>query len=127
MVASSNEYIDALMSLAQHSAFLSTQGLDILRAHYLAPAHTITPARLSHQLLIDDIDKTLFYYDQLAEAIAHELDYTPVEAFDGHIMWLFALCTVSDVPSISQGGYYELILHSELVTALGQLKWFDIH
>jgi len=127
MVASSYEYIDALMSLAQNNEFLSTRGMDILRTHYLAPDYTISPARLSHHLFIDDIEKTMFYYDQLAEAIAHELDYTPIEEFDGHPMWLFTLCTVSDVPSISQGGYYEFILRPELVVALNQLKWFGIH
>lgn len=77
MIASSEKYIEALLKLRDSKRLRKTKFLEMLRAQYAMPKHTITATQLAEIVGFENYNATNLQYGTLGKEISGFLSYDP--------------------------------------------------
>lgn len=122
MVATKEEFQQALLKLRDKSRFRNTKYLDLLKAQYSSPNHTITATKLAEAVGYANYNAANLQYGSLGHELAEVLGYTPPERSNGEPIWFWTISTGNDVES-DPSGHYEFVMRPELVEALEGMRW----
>jgi hypothetical protein len=122
VAATKEDFQQALLKLRDKSRFRNTKYLDLLKAQYFSPNHTITATKLAQAVGYENYNAANLQYGSLGHELAEVLGYTPPERNNGEPMWFWTISTGSEAESDS-AGHYELAMRPELVQALEGMKW----
>ncbi|AKO52525.1 hypothetical protein ABA45_08930 [Marinobacter psychrophilus] len=122
MIATKEEFQQALLKLRDKSRFRNTKYLDLLKAQYSSPNHTITATKLAQAVGYENYNAANLQYGSLGHELAEVLGYKPPERNNGEPMWFWTISTGSEAESDS-AGHYEFAMRLELVQALEGMKW----
>ncbi len=122
-IADKQSYIDALLSLRNGKHLRNTKFLEMLRAQYACPHHTITMSQLAKAVAYQNFNAANLQYGLLAHRLAEYIGYTPSLGRDGEPMWWSTLSLGNEASETTIDGHFELIMRPELVDALEEMKW----
>lgn len=100
--------------------------LEMLRAQFAAPDHTITATKLAKAAKFHNYNGANLQYGTMASHFARELGYTPVVAKNGDPNWWHTLSTGRAGSEFTDDGEFEFIMRPELAAALRELKWVRV-
>ncbi len=100
--------------------------LEMLRAQFAAPDHTITATQLAKAAKFHNYNGANLQYGTMASHFARELGYTPPVAKNGDPNWWHTLSNERPGPELADDGELVLIMRPELVAALRELKWVRV-
>ena len=123
MIANSEEYKMALITLRDRGVFRNSKYLDMLRAQYEAENHTITSTRLAESVGYKNYNAANLHYGKLGHELADALGYKPPIRENGEPVWFWSISSGKDASKETMDGHYEFIMRQELVTALEEMKW----
>ncbi|MDP5215579.1 hypothetical protein ORJ66_21275 [Pseudoalteromonas tunicata] len=123
MIASSEEYIEALLKLRDSKRLRNTKFLEMLKAQYSMPNHTITATQLAEAVGFQNYNATNLQYGTLGKEIAGFLSYIPPKRKNGESIWFWVLSSGNDASDETMNGHYEFVMRPELVQALETMKW----
>jgi hypothetical protein len=123
VVATKEEFQQALLKLRNKSRFRNTKYLDLPKAQYSSPNHTITATKLAQAVCYENYNAANLQYGSLGHELAEVLGYTPPVRNNGEPMWFWTISTGSDAESDS-AGHYEFAMRPELVQALEGIMRF---
>ncbi len=123
MIASSEEYIAALLKLRDSKRLRNTKFLEMLKAQYAMPNHTITATQLAEAVGFQNYNATNLQYGTLGKEIAGFLSYIPPKRKNGEPIWFWVLSSGNDASDETMNGHYEFIMRPELAQALETMKW----
>lgn len=123
MIASKEQYIDALLKLRDKSRLRNTKYLAMLKAQYVAPKHTITATQLAESVKYENYNAANLHYGTLGREIAEILGYQPPKRKNGEPIWFWVLSGGNEASDKTQNGHYEFVMRPELADALRDMKW----
>jgi hypothetical protein len=123
VVASKDQYIQALLALRDKGRFRNTKFLAMLRAQYAAENHTITATKLAEAVEYENFNAANLQYGTLGHEIAVQIGYDPPKRENGEPIWFWSISSGNDASSETIDGHYEFVMRPELVEALKQMKW----
>ena len=94
--------------------------LEMLRAHYYAPNHTITMAELAKHMGYTGHNVANLHYGKLGRSIADLLNYKK-ERIGGESKYIDVLATEN--PNLGSYQQWEWVMRPEVARALKELKW----
>ena len=103
------EFKRALLALRP----IAPHHLQMLRAHYRAPGHTLTASQIAAAVDYQDYHGVNLHYGKFAGALCEQLG-RPHE---------FSIILDSALPGDEPPGHLELVMRRELVEALDDLCW----
>lgn len=118
-----DNYITALMKLRDDKLLRNTKYLELLRAQYNAPKHTISAPQLAKIAGYSDHGVANLHYGKMAHHIAITIDFTPEARKNGEPMWWQALSTGSQAQPKSPDDQFEWVMRPELIAALKKMNW----
>ena len=123
MVATKEEFIQALLKVRDKGKLRNTRYLDLIRAQYSSENHTITATRLAEAVGYENFNAANLHYGTFAHAVADALSYTPPLWKDNEPMWFWTLSSGKEASADTLDGHYEFIMRPELVSALEEMNW----
>lgn len=123
MVATTEQYIKALLKLRDSGRLRSTKFLDMLQAQYSMPNHTITATQLADAVGFHNYNATNLQYGTLGKEIATYIGYEPPKRKNGEHIWFWVLSSGNDTSDSTVDGHYEFVMRPEFVKALETMKW----
>lgn len=123
MVATTEQYQDALLKIRDKGKFRNTKYLQMLRAQYASPLHIITATKIAEAVGYENYSAANLQYGTLGHEIAKVLDYVPPKRSNGEPMWFWTLSSGNDASPETLDGHYEFVMRPELVEALERMKW----
>jgi hypothetical protein len=123
MVATKEEFIQALLKVRDKGKLRNTRYLDLIRAQYLAENHTITATRLAEAVGFENFNAANLHYGKFAHEVADALSYKPPLWRDKEPMWFWTLSSGKEASADTLDGHYEFIMRPELVSALEEMNW----
>ena len=123
MVATSEEYIQALLKLRDSKKLRNTKYVDMLRAQYAMPGHSITASKLSEAVGFQNYNAANLQYGTLGKEIANYLNYEPPKRSNGEPVWFWTISSGNEASDTTLDGHYEFVMRPELVDALETMKW----
>lgn len=123
MIASSEKYIEALLKLRDSKRLRNTKFLDMLRAQYAMPKHTITATQLAEAVGFENYNATNLQYGTLGKEISSFLAYEPPKRKNGEPIWFWVLSSGNEASENTADGHYEFVMRPELAQALETMKW----
>jgi len=127
IVATKEDYQNALLKLRDRGRFRNTKYLTMLRAQYDAKNHAITTTKLAEAAGYENYNAANLQYGLLGHEIADILGYTPPERENGEPMWFWTLSSGNDASETTIDGHYEFVMRPELAAALEYMKWVKAH
>lgn len=122
MVATKEEFQQALLKLRDKGRFRKTKYLELLKAQYSSPGHTITATKLAQEVGYKNYNSANLHYGSLGHELADVLGYTPPARDNGESMWFWTISTGSEA-EFDSAGHYEFAMRPEIVKALEEMKW----
>lgn len=123
MMVKSEEYIEALLKLRDSKMLQNTKFLDMLKAQYSMPNHTITATQLAEAVGFKNYNATNLQYGTLGKEVARHLGYEPLKRSNGESIWFWVLSSGNEASDSTMDGHYEFVMRPELVKALETMKW----
>ena len=123
MIASKDEYINALLKVRDKGKIRTTKYLDMLRAQYSSDNHTITATRLAEAVGYENFNAANLQYGALGHEIADAIGYEPPKRKNGEPIWFWSISSGKDASEETIDGHYEFIMRPELAVALEEMKW----
>lgn len=123
MIASKEEYINALLKLRDAGRFRSTKYLEMLRAQYSAEKHIITATQLAVAVGYANFNAANLQYGSLGHEVAQALNYQPPKRENGEHIWFLSIASGNEASADTIDGHYEFVMRPELAEALIQMKW----
>lgn len=123
MIASSEQYIKALLKLRDSGKLRKTKFLRMLKAQYSAPNHTITATQLAEAVGYPNYNAANLQYGTMGKLVAGYLGYEPPERANGDGIWYWVLSSGNEASESTMDGHYEFVMRPELVEALETMKW----
>ena len=123
MVATKQEYQNALLQIRDNGKLRNTKYLQMLRAQYASPNHTITSTKIAEAVGYENYKAANLHYGKLGHEIAHVLGYEPPKRQNGELMWHWTLSSGNDASNETLDGHYEFVMRPELVAALEDMRW----
>lgn len=123
MIASSEQYISALLKLRDSKRLRNTKFVDMLKAQYAMPNHTITATQLAEAVGFHNYNATNLQYGTLGKEIAGYLSYEPPKRGNGESIWFWVLSSGNEASESTMDGHYEFVMRPELVQALETMRW----
>ena len=126
MVANKEQYIDALLKVRDKGKLRNTKFLQMLRAQYESPNHTITATKIAEKVGYENYNAANMQFGTLGHEIADVLGYVPPSRKKGEPMWFWTISSGNDASPETIDGHYEFVMRPELVAALEEMKWVKI-
>ena len=123
MIATTEEYIKALLQVRKTRLFENKKYILMLKAQYSSPNHTITATQLADAAGYANYNAANLYYGSLGRAIAEALNYEPPKHKNGDPAWFFSISTDNKPSEDTIDGHYEFVMRTEFAEALKQMKW----
>jgi len=123
MIATKEQYKDALLAIRDKGKLRNTKYLQMLRAQYTSPNHTITATKIAEAVGYENYNAANLQYGTLGHEIAKVLGYMPPKRKNGEPMWFWILSSGNDASPETLDGHYEFIMRPELAAALESMKW----
>lgn len=123
MVATKEQYQEALLKLRDKGKLRNNKYLAMLRAQYTSPNHIITATKLAEAVGYENYNAANLQYGTLGHEIAEILDYIPPKRNNGEPMWFWTLSSGNEASAESLDGHYEFVMRPELVAALKAMNW----
>jgi hypothetical protein len=123
MIATKEQYIEALLKLRDKSRFRNTRYLELLQAQYSEPNHIITAIKLAEAVGYENFNAANLQYGKLGHEISDSLGYEPPKRKNREAIWFWSISSGNDASSETIDGHYEFVMRPELVEALEQIKW----
>jgi len=123
MIATPEQYKDALLEIRDKGKLRTTKYLEMLRAQYASPRHTITATKIAEAVGYENYNAANLQYGTLGHQIADVLGYAPPKRTNGEPMWFWTLSSGNDASPETLDGHYEFVMRPELVAALERMKW----
>lgn len=123
MIAKSEQYIEALLKLRNSKRLRNTKFLEMLKAQYSMPNHTITATQMAEAVGFQNYNATNLQYGTLGKEIAGYLNYEPPKRVSGEPIWFWVLSSGNEASDSTMGGHYEFVMRPELAQALETMKW----
>ncbi|MFK5925777.1 MAG: hypothetical protein QM483_04010 [Desulfuromusa sp.] len=123
MVATKEQYKQALKGLRDGGHLRNSKYLDLIKAQHSSEKHTITATNLAKAAGYKNYNAANLQYGTMAKIVAGHLGYMPPKRANGDHMWW---CTLSDGNMASDetmDGHFEFVMHPELVEALEEMRW----
>lgn len=121
-IATVEQFKTALLTV-RDKVGISDTDLAMLRAHYRAPNHTISTARLAQDVGYPNFSSVNLQYGILAHHVADALHITLPPSPSGNPHWWRTLAYGNGGAPQTDDGSYEWTLRPELVRALEELPW----
>lgn len=123
MITNSENYIEALLKLRDSKRLRNTKFLEMLKAQYSMPNHTITATQLAESVGFQNYNATNLQYGTLGKEISGFLAYEPPKRKNGEPIWFWVLSSGNEASDNTMNGHYEFVMRPELVEALETMKW----
>ncbi|ANF24198.1 hypothetical protein [Stutzerimonas stutzeri] len=123
MIATCEQYKEALLKLRDAKRIRNTKFVEMLRAQYEMPNHAITATQMAEAVGFHNYNATNLQYGTLGKEIASFLNYTPPTMANGEPIWFWSLSSGNDASESTTHGHYEFVMRPELVEALKEMKW----
>lgn len=123
MIATSEQYIEALLKLRDMKRLRNTKFIKMLQAQYAMPNHTITATQIADAVGFQNYNATNLQYGTLGREISEILGYEPPKRTNGEHIWFWILSSGHEASETTMDGHYEFVMRPELVTALETMGW----
>ncbi|AVI62617.1 hypothetical protein MOY_05100 [Halomonas sp. GFAJ-1] len=123
MVATKEQYQNALLKIRDKGKLRNTKYLEMLRAQYASPNHTITATKIAEAVGYENYNAANLQYGTLGHEIADILGYVPPKRDNGEPMWFWTLSFGNDASDKTLDGHYEFVMRPQLVAALEGMRW----
>lgn len=123
MIATSEQYMEALLKLRDSKRLRNTKFVDMLKAQFSMPNHTITATQLAEAVGYQNYNATNLQYGTLDKEISGILGYEPPKRRNGEPIWFWILSSGNEASDTTMDGHYEFVMRPELAKALKTMKW----
>ncbi len=123
MIASTEQYRDALVQLRDSGRLRRTRYKEMLKAQYAMPNHAITPPQMAQAVGNQDMKRATLRYGAMAFELAVVLGLELPVQKGGDFMWFWTLSIGSEDSEASVDDQYEMVMRPELAEALESLGW----
>ncbi len=122
-IATAAQYRAALLALRDSDIGITPIELEMLRAHYHAPAHTITTTQLANKVGFISFSLANLQYGKLAHRIANELKYWPGSDEESVFHWWRTIAYGKEPLSSEEMQHYQWVMRPELAEILEKMRW----